>query len=45
MIDAARRSGAYDMASLAEASGVRISRIPVAEPAPLFEFESAVAVA
>lgn len=43
MIDAAQRVGAYDMASLAEASGVRISQIPVPEAAPLFEFETAVA--
>ena len=45
VIDAAHRTGAYDMSSLAEASGVRLSQIPVAEPAPLFEFEIAGATA
>jgi DNA polymerase-3 subunit epsilon len=41
IIDAAHRTGAYDVSSLAEAAKVRITQIPVAEPAPLFEFEIA----
>lgn len=45
VIDAAQRTGAYDMTSLAEASGVRIAQIPVPEAAPLFEFATASAVA
>jgi DNA polymerase-3 subunit epsilon len=43
MIDVAQRTGAYDITSLAEASGVRISQIRVPEPAALFELETAVA--
>ncbi|WP_345803154.1 3'-5' exonuclease [Microbacterium sp. AZCO] len=45
MIDVAQRTGAYDMSSLAEAAGVRIQQIPVAEAPSLFEFDDAVAVA
>ncbi|QIG41270.1 3'-5' exonuclease [Microbacterium sp. 4R-513] len=45
MIDAAHRTGAYSMTSLAEAANVRISQIRVVEPAPLFDFDAAVAVA
>lgn len=43
MIDAAERTGAYDITSLAEAAGVRLSQIRVPEPAALFEFDQAVA--
>lgn len=45
IIDAAHRTGAYSMTSLADAAKVRISQIPVAEPAPLFDFDAVVAVA
>ncbi|TDN92432.1 exonuclease domain-containing protein [Microbacterium sp. BK668] len=45
VIDAAQRTGAYSVTSLAEAANVRISQIRVVEPAPLFDFGSVVAVA
>ncbi|MFH8250468.1 3'-5' exonuclease [Microbacterium sp. B2969] len=45
MIDVAQRTGAYDMTSLAEAAGVRISQIPVPEAPSLFEFDQVAAVA